>query len=257
MDEKKIRILQMLQQKGRVSVKELSRELACSAVTVRTKIKELSEAGQLIRVHGGALRADEGQEDFDRKYHGRHIHQHVAEKKSIAACAYRYIEDQDIILLDDSTTCFYLALFIKAHPEKNVAVVTNSLASANELANLSHVELYMIGGNVGGFLPATMGELAEKSIAGFKVEKAFIGVHSINFEIGLTSIAAPQMQIKQAILRTADQVYVLADSSKFGNGYFSVICPMDEVHQIITDNHISESNRQKAEALHIQMVIAE
>ena len=52
-------------------------------------------------------------------------------------------------------------------------------------------------------------------------------------------------------------MYVLADSSKFGNGYFSVICPMDEVHQIITDNRISESNRQKAEALHIQMVIAE
>lgn len=70
-----------------------------------------------------------------------------------------------------------MALHIKQHPEKHVAIVTNSLLVGNELEGVKHVELYMIGGYVGGHLAATMGEAAVANMAQFHVDKAFIGVH--------------------------------------------------------------------------------
>ena len=114
----------------------------------------------------------------------------------------------------------------------------------------------MIGGHVGGHLSATMGEAALQNMEQFHVDKAFIGVHSINFNVGLTSIATPQMQVKRTILKVAEQVYVLADSSKFGGGYVSVICPIQDVYKIITDSDVSRENIKKAQESNISLVIA-
>ena len=100
-----------------------------------------------------------------------------------------------------------------------------------------------------------MGDAAVHNIEQFHVDKAFIGVQGINFEVGLTSIA-PQMQIKRVILKVAGEVYVLADSSKFGGGYVSVICPVGRVHKIITDSRIGGEYIKKAEQEQIPLVIA-
>ena len=93
------------------------------------------------------------------------------------------------------------------------------LPAANELYGCQHVELFMIGGHVGGRVAATMGEHAVADLEKFHVDKAFIGVHGINFDVGLTSIATPQMQVKQEILKISQKVFVLADSTKFGGEY--------------------------------------
>ena len=95
-----------------------------------------------------------------------------------------------------------------------------------------------------------------QNMSKFHVDKAFIGVHSINFNVGLTSIATPQMEVKKAIMKAAEKVYVLADSSKFGGGYLSVICPTNEVDKIITDDGVSKEDIQKAKELDIPLVIA-
>ncbi len=70
------------------------------------------------------------------------------------------------------------------------------------------------------------------------------------------SIATPQMGVKKAIMKAAEKVYVLADSSKFGGGYLSVICPTNEVDKIITDDGVSKEDIQKAKELDIPLVIA-
>ena len=70
------------------------------------------------------------------------------------------------------------------------------------------------------------------------------------------SIATPQMEVKKAITKAAEKVYVLADSSKFGGGYLSVICPTNEVDKIITDDGVSKEDIQKAKELDVPLVIA-
>ena len=254
MEERRRKILQKLDEEGRVRVAELSELLNCSEVTIRNDIKTMSEEGLLQRTHGGALKL-EGEPV--KKYRAESIYRYTDRKKAIAARAYEYIADRDTIIIDDASSSFYLGLHIKEHPEKRVAVVTNSLLVGNELSGINHVELYMIGGYVGGHLAATMGDAALQNMEQFHVDKAFIGVHGINFEAGLTSIATPQMQVKRGIFHAAREVYVLADSSKFGGGYLSVICPIKDVYKIITDSQVSKENIQKARELKVPLVIAQ
>lgn len=254
MEERRRKILQELEEKGKVRVNALSAELGCSEVTIRNDIKCMERTGLLVRTHGGALRVEESPQ---KKYSAESVYRNTERKKEIAACAYEYIEDRDTIIIDDASTSFYLALYIKQHAEKHIVIVTNSLLAANELAGLKHVELYMVGGPVGGYLAATMGDVAVNDITRFHVDKAFIGVHGINFDVGLTSIATLQMQVKQAILKSADEVYVLADHSKFAGGYLSVICPLNQIKKIITDAQIDEEHVKRAEREQIPLVIAE
>lgn len=253
MQERRQKILQELEEKGKVRVADLSRILGCSEVTIRNDIKSMDAEGLLKRTHGGALCI---QKENGRKYPAESLYRHVERKKRIAACAYEFIADRDTIILDDASSTFYLALHIKKRPEKRLVVVTNSLLVGNELAGTDHIDLYMVGGNVGGHLSATMGDSAVHNIEQFHVDKAFIGVHGINFEVGLTSIATPQMQIKKAILKVAEEVYVLADSSKFKGSYLSIICPIRDIYKIITDNEVSGENIKKAQKYEVPLVIA-
>lgn len=253
MQERRTKILQELEENGKVRVTALSEMLQCSEVTIRNDIKSMEQEGMLKRTHGGAVKIEQQQQ---RKYSAESVYRHTDQKKQIAACAYEYIADRDTIIMDDASSSFYLALHIKQHPEKQLAIVTNSLLVGNELAGVKHVELYMVGGHVGGKLAATMGGDTVQSMEQFHVDKAFIGVHGINFEVGLTSIATPQMQVKRAILKVAKEVYVLADSSKFGGGYVSVICPLRDVYRIITDSAVDSEYIRKAQKEGVPLVIA-
>lgn len=138
------------------------------------------------RSHGGAVKLESAETESGR-YSTESIYRNVAQKKQIAEMAYDFLEDRDTIIIDDASTSFYLAREIRNHPEKRIAVVTNSLITGNELAGVGHVELFMIGGYVTGHLAATMGDVAIQNMSKFHVDKAFIGVHSINFNVGLTS----------------------------------------------------------------------
>lgn len=253
MEERRYEILQEVEEQGSVRVAELSRKFRCSEVTIRNDIKSMDMEGLLTRTHGGAVKLER---EPVRKYSAKSIYRNVEHKKQIAARAYEFIKDRDTIIIDDASGSFYLALHIKEHPEKRLAVVTNSLMVGNELSGVSHVELYLVGGHVGGHLASTMGEATLRDMEQFHVDKGFIGVHSINFDVGLTSIASPQMQIKKEILKISDQIYVLADSSKFGGGYVSVICPIHEIDKVITDNKLSKEYIEKAHQLKVPLVIA-
>ena len=208
MEERRNEILKELDRKGRVKVTDLSKEFGCSEVTIRNDIKAMDIEGLLKRTHGGAVKVET---ETERKYSAETIYRNVTQKKQIAEAAYEFLDDRDTIIIDDASTSFYLAQEIKNHPEKRIAVVTNSLIAGNELAGVGHVEL---------------------------------------------SIATPQMDVKKAIMKAAEKVYVLADSSKFGGGYLSVICPTNEVDKIITDDGVSKEDIQKAKELDIPLVIA-
>lgn len=247
--ERREEILSLLRTRGKITVRELSELFRCSEVTIRTDLRELETEGLLERTHGGAVLA---RESFP-SYRPENLYRNAAAKQQIAYYAYRMIFDRGTIILDDSSACYFLAQHICRHPEKAVAVLTNSLPSASVLADCPHVQLYMIGGHVGGHLPATMGEQTAETIRSVFVDMAFISVHSINFNVGLTSIGTPQMQIKRAILDTTDKVFVLANSTKFGAGYLEVICPLSEVYRIITDSGLKQEFINKAEAAHISL----
>lgn len=228
-------IVACLEQKGKVKVSDLSRELNCSEVTIRSDIQKLEEQGLARRIHGGAVKAGE---QLLIPYASGNIEKKKEEKIRIAERAYDYICDQDTVILDDASVNYYLARRIREDSSKQLIVITNSLICAGILSSAGHVELFVVGGQIGGKIPSAMGDVAVNTLASFRANKAFISAHGINFSVGVTSIGSPQMQVKKAILQSADQVFLLVDSSKFGGGYILVVCPLDRIERIITDSAI-------------------
>ncbi|MDO4490226.1 MAG: DeoR/GlpR family DNA-binding transcription regulator [Lachnospiraceae bacterium] len=245
-------ILQKLESEGQVRVSKLSAELGCSEVTIRNDIQKLENKGLLKRIHGGAVKEDSS---ISLSMIPGNITKNPEAKKRIAHQAFLYINNEDTIILDDSSVNYYLAKEIENHPEKSLIVITNSLIVSVILSACSHVTLFMLGGQIGGKLPAAMGELAVSMLSNFKASKAFISAHGVNFDVGITSIGTPQLQVKKAILDVADQIYLLVDSSKFGGGYVMVAAPLARIERIITDNGISPENRQLAEEKEVPLDI--
>lgn len=253
MKERRTKILDIVNERGFIKVTELSNLLSFSEVTLRNDIKHMDQEGLLLRTHGGAMKKEE---EKPRLYSQEKLLKDADKKIEITKIAYSLIETGDTIIIDDATTSFYLTHHIKANPGKNMTVVTNSLLVAIELLNQPHVNLFMVGGQISTEMGATMGDLAINNLEGFHVNKAFIGVHGLSFELGITSIGSIQMQVKKSIIHSADEAIVLADSSKFGGAYLSVICPMERISKVITDHSIDPKYVKAAQENHVHLLIA-
>lgn len=232
-------IVKEVNQSGEVSVSKLSHRFDCSEATIRNDIIKLDQKNLVKKVYGGAVKL---LEDFKIEFQTGEIFQHKEKKIRIAEKAYSYIGNMDSIFIDDSTTAYYLAKYISQNNQKSISVVTNSIATAATLSNLSYIELFMLGGHVIGTPPATLDNISKNDLEQFYVNKAFVGTNGIDFEYGLTSIGLPQKNIKQKIISIARHTYVLVDSSKFGNRSLFPVCSVAKIHKLITDTDINEKD---------------
>lgn len=243
-------ILKELEDSGSVKVSQLSQLLECSEVTIRSDIAKLDEQKLLKKTYGGAVKREE---HFEIDLEPGEVYLNREKKYRIAQRAYSYINNRDSVILDDSTTAYYLAKCIRENEKKRVVVITNSIAAAAILSNAKQVELFLIGGGVIGNPPSALDNIAVNFLNQFHVDKAFVGVNGINLKIGLTSIGSPQMEVKKKMIQVSQETYVIADSSKFGNGNLFTVCSMDQIDRIITDDDITSEILELAGELNVKI----
>lgn len=246
-------IIREVQDKGKVKVAELSELLGCSEVTIRNDIRKLDEQGVIRKTHGGAEKLKGG---LTVQFAPGEYFLNAEYKKKIAWRAYEYIGDQESIMIDDSTTCCYLAQCIKEHPDKRLSVVTNSLYAAAILSDAPQVNLHLLGGQILSNPASAMGTTTAENVIQYHVNKLFTGINRIDFHVGLTSADEMHAEVKRAMIGRADEIYVLADHTKFGGGSLFTVCEMKEVKRIITDSDISKEILETAGKLKIQLEVA-
>lgn len=245
---------------GYVSIKEVANEFACSEVTVRTDLKELEDAGILKRTTGGAINPSDSTAEPSTALFaaetrpdtiyvpfpaGKYYLQADA-KQRIVKKAFEYINPYDTIMLDDSTTCIYLAQLIQKHPEKPLRAVTNSLMIAAIFSTTEHVDVHMLGGRIFAAPPSAMDNFTADFVNNYHVSKFFSGINRIDLRVGLTSADTFHAEIKKAMISIADQTIILADHTKFSTCSFYSVLPIQYVRHIITDNKLDERNTQLA-----------
>jgi DeoR/GlpR family transcriptional regulator of sugar metabolism len=238
------KILYDIQEKGEIKVTDLMDELGVSGATIRSDIRELDRKKRLKRIYGGAVKIPE-EEILTVKFEAGKFYKCGHYKRSIAEHAFVYIEDGDTIMLDDSTTCAYLAQVIYGHPEKKLTVVTNSLYDAALLSSVPHVSVYIGGGSVSGRPAAVMDAVTAKNFGSYHVQKFFTGIHGIDLNTGLNSSDMVHMRVKQQMINSSEQLYVLADASKFGKSGLFTVCELKAVYRFITDNTLKADIREK------------
>jgi len=225
-------ILTELDEQGRVEVGTLSQRFGVSTVTVRKDLENLEQRGMLRRIRGGALVAphsDEGAFDF---------RQRVAPqaKRAIARHAAGLVRPGDVIALDSSTTCYYLAEeLLSISP---LTVITNGLRASSLLLTQSDASVIMPGGVLRRASESMVGFLSEVLVGRGRVDKGFFGLVGLSLERGLLDITPEEATAKAALAAACRQVYALFDSTKverFGTHSFTTV---DRVTRLISDTAV-------------------
>ena len=234
-EERRRRILELLDTQERVTVDELVGRFGVSAVTIRGDLDALDALGAVVRSHGGALKRTDAPEDVPITVKET---LHHAEKVRIGHAAAQMIRDGETIMLDSGTTTAEVARQIRFLRLRSLNVVTNALNIAMELANLPHVRLIMIGGVLRQMSYSLAGPPAEQTLRGLHADRLFLGVDGLDPEIGLMTPDVVEAQLNTVMIQVSREVVVVADSSKFQRRSLSVIAKLDVVHKVITDTGV-------------------
>ncbi|WP_031428340.1 DeoR/GlpR family DNA-binding transcription regulator [Flavimarina sp. Hel_I_48] len=233
-------ILERLREKKHVKVLDLCDELDVSAVTIRKDLKLLEEKGLLYRTHGGA--------SLDNPYINEKPIQEkekisVEEKSNIAETALKLILENDSIMLASGTTVQQLARAIV--PLGKLNVITSSLHVALELIKNKDVEVIQLGGPLRHSSGSVTGHYAQHILSNISCNQLFLGVDGIDLDYGCTTTSLEEAVLNKKMMDCAQKTIILADSSKFGKRSFGKICEIDAIDEIITDDSLPLSVKNK------------
>ena len=210
-EERFARILTILERMGSVTVQQLMTELDASESTIRRDLNALDTAGQLTKVHGGAIAKTTAYSTMDDEVVHRK-EQNKEAKARVAKYAAGLIEPGDFVYLDAGTTTELMIDYITA---KNVIFVTNSFAHAKHLSQKGYTT-YILGGEFKPVTEAIVGEEAIISLDKYNFTKGFWGANGVTKGNGFTTPDVKEAMVKKKSMQKTKERYVLCDSSKFG-----------------------------------------
>ncbi|MCK0471872.1 DeoR/GlpR family DNA-binding transcription regulator [Halalkalibacter sp. APA_J-10(15)] len=242
-------ILHELEKKKIVKVSELSHLLGVTEKTIRIDLVTLEEKGLLKRIHGGAVLQEESGSLFPinerkSKYNER--------KLNLSEAALTLIKPNETILLDGGSTTRQLANLLGDFP---VTVITNDITIAYELMNKELVQLMVLGGTRIGTSSSLFGVQASDLLKRIRVNRLFVGATGVSVEHGLTVLNSFHIEWKRQILQCADQVTLVADSTKFEKVGLIQFAHINDVNGIVTDNQLDVHIRKEIEHLGVPVLV--
>jgi len=249
--DRRTAILSYLQTIPRASTHSLSEQFQVSEVTIRTDLRWLESQGNLVRIHGGAL---SGNRVVPEQSFAQRRAQKVEEKQRMARAASAEVRPGDTIILDDSTSAFFMTPHLRDITP--LRVVTSGLQVASTLAPVYGIEVVLVGGVLKWDTASLVGTLAEEVLAKIHAAKSFLGSSGLVLDRGLTDADFREVQVKRAIIKAVDHVNVLIDSSKFGCQSFLSFATLDDIDHVYCTGDIPPEYARTFENLSIEVTIA-
>lgn len=248
-EERQAQIRRIVEERGQVTVLELSELYKVSEATIRRDLEEMD--GQWVRrAHGGAVRLERASKEPPVI---QRIAEQVNEKVRIGIAAAAMIHEGETIFLGSGTTVREIARHI---PEDiHLTVITNSLPVVNELAGRPMIELIVIGGMLRPTELSMVGHIAEQAIREFRADKVFMGMRAVDAQQGFTNDFLPETMTDRAILAIAPQVIIVSDHTKFGRVSSVLVAPVSSVQKIITDSGTSPDCIEELRALGVEVIV--
>ena len=251
------RILQALNDYGKLSISEVVEMLGISEATARRLFSELERDNLLLRVHGGIrslLQSSDGAYSFNYE-----LRLHIKEKHVIGRHAAKLIEANDRVFLDSGTTTRACGAALKERLEvesiTNLRMITNSLAYTDTLARVCPVFL------TGGLINADKMELYDAStldtLRNYHFTKAFFGTDAITDNLELMTSDDDTSRLIKTVVDNSSKVIILADSSKIGRKSFIVSGELkSSKYTLITDSGAPELFVKKLRSHGVEVIIA-
>ena len=247
MEMRRNAIAELVNKHGTVSFSQIKEQFPnVSEMTLRTVLKALDAAKEIVRIHGGAksVQLVIGTDDYLTRRSVRNIQA----KQEIAKKAKQLILPDTAIFLDSGSTTTELA---RIFPDQSNLIYTTGLSCATELANLTKPVIMLTGGQLNRYSISMYGISAIRELEQVNFHQTFLGVTGYSMKAGFTCGNSEEAMLKRTAIAQAEQVIVLMDSSKTDVKSTYTICGLSDVDVIISDGKLPEDFLLECEKHHI------
>lgn len=259
-EEREQLILGAMSERGFVSYRALEAALPASPATIRRDLVRLEGKGRIARVHGGAkLTGDETPAaspalpltltgtPFDKAIRHRRDQKRVIGRAAAALC-----RRGEGVMIDGGTTTLQMCPHLGG---LNLQVLTNSLHIVSALLGQTGTRILLPSGSVFREQNIILAPAGEESMPRFHAPKLFMGAASIGAG-GIMQADVILVAAERRFIERADQVIVCVDSSKFATSSGAVVCELDGVDIVITDEEIADADAQMIERAGVKLIVA-
>lgn len=247
-------ILSAVQDRPVVTVLDVCNLTGASEATVRRDIATLHMQKKLRRVRGGAEAITPPQfVGLAGRPFSVNETMRIKEKQAIARAAVDLCEDGDSIIINGGTTTFQMV-----HPlaSRRMQVFTNSFPIAEHLLKHSKNTIMLSGGTIYREQNIILSPFDNDVTRNFYAKRMFMGVQGLG-PLGLMEADPLLIQAEQKLIGQADELVVLADSSKFENRSSLVLCPLARITTVITDGMVSDKAASMLEAAEVNLIVVQ
>lgn len=246
------RLLKLLAEHQNASVPQLVEWLSASPATVRRDISWLAARNLLTRTRGGAANLAQKKRNLTltSETFEHNIQCFADRKRAIARYAAGMCEEGETIVINGGTTTFMMADFLV---DKHLKILTNSFLMAERLLLSSENEVILPGGKVYREQNVILSPFDNDITQHHYAAKMFMSVYGLSL-LGLMEADPLLIQAEKRLIGQAEELIVLADSSKFAKKAGLILCGLDRVSCVITDTHASDAAVQLLEQSGVKVV---
>lgn len=254
-EERERLILEAIGPTGFVSYRELEARLAASPATIRRDLTRLEEGGLIARVHGGAKLPGNDRAPAPQRLAGtpfeQSITQNLAAKQGIGRAAAALVGAGEGIMIDGGTTTLQMCRHLAG---LDCQVLTNSLHIVEALLPQAGTGVLLPSGTVFREQNIVLAPAGEDSMPRFHAPKLFMGCAAVGPQ-GVMQQDVILVAAERRLVDRAEQVILLVDSSKFAVSSGAIVCGLDEVDTLITDDGLAPDARAMIEAAGIDLIL--
>jgi DeoR/GlpR family transcriptional regulator of sugar metabolism len=238
-EERKAEIKNLITQKGSIEVNMLAERFRTSRETIRRDLSDLERQGALKRTHGGAVLECSPPFLLPESPVGEREMQQRDEKKLICRKAAGFIQSGDTLFIDNSSTMIYLPRYLSA--DIHITIITNSVGLLYEISKVNNYNWLLI--SLGGiFKPRNLsvyGSDTLKNVEPYYPTKTFVSCTGISPVNKIADSSPHEVELKRMMTSRAQEVFLLADHTKFEKTGQVFFCDFSSINYIITDSKFS------------------
>lgn len=251
-NQRREKILELIREDGHAKVTDLSRIFKVTEVTIRQDLEYLEKENHLVRAHGGAYLKNI---DLNVREMNLQNKENIAEKVMIANKAVEYIKDGDTIILDSGSTTTEIAKILSGY--SNLTVITNALNIGLMLGIQAGINVIVTGGEFKAPTLSLTGQKAADFFQNLHVDKLFLATAGIDLKSGLTYPGISDLCVKRAMIESANEIYLVADSTKIGKNSFASLGALSLIDYLITDSKIKHEDIEWLKTYNVKFIIAD
>lgn len=249
-EERRNKIVEIVNKQGKVRVNQLSKMFDISEVTIRNDLAKLESMGMLERVHGGAVstyRAYYRMSVVDR------MKTNENEKRNIAKKVASMISDYETLMISSGTTSLYVLEELKGL--KDLTIVTNAVYFSQEVANLRDFNIILLGGILEPKDQLTYGDDVINQLKRYKADKLILSVDGVSSEDGISTYHYLESEINRQMIARAKKTIVVADYTKIGRTSFAHISPLEDIDILVTNHNANEDDIQEIKDRGVEVIL--